>query len=119
MIGILHEPSLMTSVADAVYKLGGGGAAMRTDRGSVVIEHGTIVVPGGVLEGASVRIEDGVITEISPDGIGGNGRRVDAAKCYVLPGFIDLHSDAIEKEIEPRPNALFPVTYALFESTRS
>ncbi len=88
---------------------------MRTDRGSIVIEHGSVVVPEGILEGASIRIEDGVIMEIRSDGFGGNGRRVDARGCYVLPGFIDLHSDAIEKEIEPRPNALFPVAYALFE----
>ena len=31
----------------------------------------------------------------------------------LLPGMIDLHSDAIEKEIEPRPGTNFPVELAI------
>jgi len=30
-----------------------------------------------------------------------------------LPGFIDLHNDGIEQEIEPRPHAIFPLAVAL------
>jgi alpha-D-ribose 1-methylphosphonate 5-triphosphate diphosphatase len=33
----------------------------------------------------------------------------------LAPGFVDLHSDAVEKEIEPRPGAAFPVENALVE----
>jgi len=40
---------------------------------------------------------------------------IDAEGCYVMPGMIDLHSDAIEKEIQPRPNTLFPVDMSFYE----
>ncbi len=37
------------------------------------------------------------------------------ANALILPGFIDLHSDAIEKEIEPRPGAIFPIEEAILD----
>jgi len=43
---------------------------------------------------------------------------IDAAGRYVLPGLIDLHCDAIEKEVQPRPNTLFPLPMALLEFER-
>lgn len=39
----------------------------------------------------------------------------DLDNLLVVPGFIDLHSDSVEKEIEPRPGAEFPVQNALVE----
>jgi alpha-D-ribose 1-methylphosphonate 5-triphosphate diphosphatase len=81
----------------------------------LVIENATVVTPERVLEGASVRIEGDRIAEISSH-IKANGyRRIDAKGMHLLPGFVDLHSDAIEKEIEPRPSAYFPINMALFE----
>lgn len=80
-----------------------------------VIENALIVTPAGVLKGASLKVEDGVISEIREGTIKSAGSRIDAHMRYILPGFIDLHSDAIEKEIEPRPNSHFPVNIAIFE----
>lgn len=40
---------------------------------------------------------------------------IDFGNLLIAPGFIDLHSDSIEKEIEPRPGAEFPVKNALVE----
>ena len=40
---------------------------------------------------------------------------IDFGERRVVPGFVDLHSDAIEKEIEPRPGARFPVKMAVIE----
>src|SRR5690606_19838562 len=37
---------------------------------------------------------------------------------YILPGLIDIHCDAIEKEVEPRPNTLFPLEMSLLEFER-
>lgn len=36
-------------------------------------------------------------------------------KMYLIPGMIDLHCDAIEKEVEPRPKTLIPLQLALYE----
>lgn len=43
---------------------------------------------------------------------------LDAKQRYVLPGLIDIHCDAIEKEVQPRPNTLFPIEMALLEFER-
>jgi alpha-D-ribose 1-methylphosphonate 5-triphosphate diphosphatase len=85
-------------------------------RSDFIIENASIVTPFRTLKGGSMKIEDGIISEIKEGAIHSNGtRRICVDGKYVLPGFIDLHSDAIEKEIEPRPNSQFPVNIALFE----
>ncbi|CAA9252814.1 MAG: Alpha-D-ribose 1-methylphosphonate 5-triphosphate diphosphatase PhnM [uncultured Chloroflexia bacterium] len=40
---------------------------------------------------------------------------VDGHGLVALPGMIDLHGDMLEREIEPRPGARFPVDMALLE----
>lgn len=82
---------------------------------NMVIEGCRAVVPSDVIEGASIYIKDGIIEEISRGAVRGCTKRIQADGLYLMPGFIDLHSDAIEKEISPRPNVSFPVNIALFE----
>ncbi|MFC6331810.1 alpha-D-ribose 1-methylphosphonate 5-triphosphate diphosphatase [Paenibacillus septentrionalis] len=43
---------------------------------------------------------------------------IDAAGKTILPGLIDIHCDAIEKEVQPRPNTLFPLEMSLLEFER-
>lgn len=80
-----------------------------------VIENATLVLPFGIAEKSSIKIEDGMISKIREGNINSNSMRINAQGRYIMPGFIDLHSDAIEKEIEPRPNTYFPINIALFE----
>lgn len=42
-------------------------------------------------------------------------RKVDVAGAYVLPGIIDIHTDAIETEIMPRSTADFPIEVSFRE----
>ncbi len=81
----------------------------------VIIENARIATPAGTLDGSSLKVEAGTISKIKEGAIKSGGRRIDAEGRYVIPGFIDLHSDAIEKEIEPRPNTFFPKDVAIFE----
>ena len=81
----------------------------------IVIHNATVVTSTGVVENMSIGIEDGIIVRILEGHLPRNGNSVDACGNYVLPGFIDMHSDAIEKEIEPRPGAVFPIEVAVFE----
>jgi alpha-D-ribose 1-methylphosphonate 5-triphosphate diphosphatase len=83
---------------------------------ALVIEHGTAVLPDRLREDAVLIIEDGYIREVGTGGRGAAGRGdevYDAQGRYVLPGLIDLHSDAVEKEVEPRPYTRFPLELAL------
>ncbi len=82
---------------------------------AVIIENADIVTPSGILAGSSMKIEAGIISEIKEGAITSAGRRIDAGGAHIIPGFVDLHSDAIEKEIEPRPNTCFPKNVAIVE----
>jgi len=80
-----------------------------------LIKNGRLVLPDRIEEEASLRVEDGVIVEFGPHLADGGEQKLDATGCLVLPGIIDLHSDALEKELEPRPNTLFPTDMVLWE----
>lgn len=76
-----------------------------------------IVLSDEVLENASLLIEDGAIAAINPV-ITRNAKTIDLTGKTLMPGMIDLHCDAIEKEVEPRPGALFPMNYAVAQIDR-
>lgn len=72
-----------------------------------------IVLRDRTIPRGAVRVEDGTIAEIRDEpvdaaDIAGEGR-------LLLPGFIDMHGDMIEREIEPRPNVRFPLELGIFE----
>jgi len=83
---------------------------------SFVINNCRAVLPDSVLEDASVRVEDGRIAEIVQGRSLGDG--LDGRDGWLLPGLIDIHSDAIEKAVEPRPGARFPTEIAVRELDR-
>ncbi|MCX7965086.1 MAG: phosphonate metabolism protein PhnM [Syntrophorhabdaceae bacterium] len=87
----------------------------KTAHSSFAICNTNVVTEDTVLTNASVYINNGTITDIVYGDKSWKGHVIDGTNKYLFPGFIDIHSDAIEKEIEPRPNTLFPVDYALFE----
>ena len=79
-----------------------------------VIINAHVVTPEGVRHNASLQVEDGRIVKIADGALNGS-RVIDATGNFLFPGFIDMHSDAIEKGIEPRPNTFFPVDIAVYE----
>ena len=72
-----------------------------------------VVLTDQVLARGSVRVEDGHIAEIRDTPVD----RPDVAGDGMLlaPGLIDLHGDMIEREVEPRPGAAFPIDMAVLE----
>lgn len=76
-----------------------------------------MVLRDALLDDASVLIEDGIITAINPES--GNGaENVDLRGKTLIPGMIDLHCDALEKEVEPRPNVYFPLDFACAQADK-
>lgn len=78
-----------------------------------------IVLPNTVLTG-DLLIKNGKIASIIPAGrrqirTASNWQIIEAAGMYLLPGIIDLHSDAIEKEISPRSKTYFPISSSFYE----
>ncbi|MBB6734893.1 alpha-D-ribose 1-methylphosphonate 5-triphosphate diphosphatase [Cohnella zeiphila] len=82
------------------------------------ITGGQVVLPDRT-EVADVAIRDGRIERIAPGGSApAEEEALDANGAWVLPGLVDLHCDAIEKEVEPRPNTFFPMEMAFLQYER-
>lgn len=72
-----------------------------------------IVLQDRVIERGAVRIENGLIAEIrdrpaEQADVDGQGR-------LLLPGFVDMHGDMIEKDVEPRVNVRMPIELGVYD----
>lgn len=82
---------------------------------TIVIERGRALC-GNELVDTRVTVCEGEITEI---GAGATADlRLDARELLVLPGIVDIHGDAFERQMMPRPGVDFPVDVALADSDR-
>lgn len=77
-----------------------------------VLGHVRAVLPDRVLDDARIVVRDGLLAEVAPHPAG-SAADVDGAGLLCLPGLIDTHSDALEKERLPRPGAELPLDFAL------
>lgn len=76
-----------------------------------------VVLADTVLDDSCVLIEEDTIAAINPDS--GNGAQsIDLRGKTLIPGMIDLHCDALEKEVEPRPNVHFPLDFACAQADK-
>jgi alpha-D-ribose 1-methylphosphonate 5-triphosphate diphosphatase len=71
---------------------------------------GQVLTPAGFVE-AVLGIENGRFLALGERGRA--HQTLDASGLMVLPGIIDLHGDAFERQIQPRPGIGFPVAMAL------
>ena len=76
-----------------------------------------VVLPHGVFNNMAVLIENGVITALDPDSTNG-AQTIDLKGAMLMPGLVDLHCDALEKEVEPRPGVHFPVNFACAQADK-
>lgn len=84
---------------------------------TMIIQGGLVLTEAEGLVETSVRVEDGLIA-----GLGQTARPSDrivpARGRLVLPGIIDLHGDAFERQWMPRAGVRFPLAPALLETDR-
>ena len=80
-----------------------------------VIE-GAEVVLGDRVARVSVRVEDGRIAAL--DGPRDGARVVDTRGLLLAPALVDIHGDAFERQLMPRPGVFFPVDAAMLETDR-
>ncbi|HEY3109012.1 MAG TPA: alpha-D-ribose 1-methylphosphonate 5-triphosphate diphosphatase [Chloroflexota bacterium] len=87
--------------------------------GDLLIRRARAVLPDRVLPGADVLVRGGTIAAVAPSPLDEYGPAIlDAAGQWLLPGLIDVHCDAIEKEAQPRPGVRLPFEVALRELDR-
>jgi len=70
------------------------------------------VLPGAVVEDARVVVRDGLIAEAGP-APAGSAADLDGRGLLCVPGLIDVHSDALERERVPRPGVQLPWDFAV------
>ncbi len=82
----------------------------------IFIEGGRALLGRDFAE-TSVCIGGGNIQELG-GGAAHGAVELDAHDLLVLPGIVDLHGDAFERQMMPRPNVDFPIDVALVDSDR-
>lgn len=90
-------------------------AAQATD---YTIRNVRAVLTDRVLENAAIVVRDGRIAAIEQGALRDSAAQLDGSNRLLMPGLIDIHTDALEKERMPRPGAALPWDFALmsFES---
>lgn len=76
-----------------------------------VLAHATLILPDRLMKGHLV-IRDGLIAEI-----GEGTAPASAVNCegdHIAPGLIELHTDNLERHIQPRPGVDWPHAAAIF-----
>jgi alpha-D-ribose 1-methylphosphonate 5-triphosphate diphosphatase len=100
----------MKAVGMSDLCLTGGMVLLGSDglvRADLCLQGGLIDRIGDAADGAANGVSDGV-----SDGTW-DGARLDASGLLVLPGIVDLHGDAFERQLQPRPGVDFPADLAL------
>lgn len=83
-------------------------AALRIENGQTLVEDH--------FDSGAVEVDAG--GRIAPPGSGDPLRYLDASGLLVLPGIVDIHGDAFERQMMPRAGVHFPIETALLETDR-
>ena len=80
-------------------------------RSETIITNAALVLPDEVRRGTLV-LRDGAIADAQsePSSVPG---ATDAGGDYIIPGVIDLHTDNLERQVQPRSNARWPSRSAM------
>jgi alpha-D-ribose 1-methylphosphonate 5-triphosphate diphosphatase len=81
-------------------------------RNAIVVQPDSTVTHGGVLVAGET-----IQTVLDDDSacqreIANGALSIDAQGAFLMPGVVDLHNDALEFEINPRPGASLPLPFA-------
>lgn len=81
----------------------------------MVIEGASVILPDAVAR-ISLRIENGLIAAL--DGPRDGARVIDGRGMVLAPALVDIHGDAFERQLMPRPGVMIPTEAALLETDR-
>jgi alpha-D-ribose 1-methylphosphonate 5-triphosphate diphosphatase len=76
------------------------------------------LLPDGAITRAELRLDGATITDVGPRLEAEGARRLDGAGLLLLPGIIDLHGDAFERQLMPRPRVHVAPAIGLVDSDR-
>src|ERR1700729_33598 len=99
----------MTTSRTMAWSLGWPAGPMPVSTGPTDYVLGGVraVLPDAIIDNARVVVRDGLIAEVGA-APAGSAADLDGAGLLCVPGLIDVHSDALEKERAPRPGVHLP-----------
>src|SRR4029077_11041347 len=77
------------------------------------ITGGRVLLGSDGEQAVDILLDDGCIAGI---GRGTGGTELDARDLLVLPGIVDIHGDAFERQLQPRPGVSFSPDIALHDT---
>lgn len=93
---------------------------MTADTRPIALTGGTVVTPHRTLtDGVVTVVGDRIESVGAPSKLPSMTDTVDVSGAYVLPGFVDIHGDDIERYLFPRPEEQVPVEQAVRQSERA
>lgn len=87
-----------------------------TEPRAVAITGARILAEGGVVAADALAVA-GVIAPLGA-AIPADARRLDGSGLLLAPGLVDIHGDAFERQIQPRPGVDFDAGIALLDTDR-
>ncbi|WP_019502505.1 alpha-D-ribose 1-methylphosphonate 5-triphosphate diphosphatase [Pseudanabaena sp. PCC 6802] len=88
------------------------------DDRSLSIQGVDVLTPNGWLKDATVLVEDGKFASIDSCSSPNGSHQINTKGLQMLPGIVDIHGDAFERAIAPRPGVNFPISLAIAENDR-
>ena len=85
----------------------------------LALQGATVLTPEGWLQDATVLIEDGRFIAVNQAPKPSGYIAVDITGLNLLPGIVDIHGDAFERMICPRPGVSMPLEMALVENDQA
>jgi alpha-D-ribose 1-methylphosphonate 5-triphosphate diphosphatase len=76
-----------------------------------ILTNAVLVLPDAVCDGTVV-VSDGRIVDVQPGRSYAQGA-LDLAGDYLMPGVVDVHTDNLERQVQPRQNARWPSRSAM------
>lgn len=81
---------------------------------SFTLHGGRVLLADGRIEETSLSVDDGRIAAIGGETSFANG--IEVGGVLILPGIVDLHGDAFERQLMPRPGVSFDPKLALIDT---
>lgn len=84
---------------------------------TITFEGAQVYLRDEIVE-TNVTVSDGKIVEIVEIGGGSQGAVINARGLILAPALIDVHGDAFERQLMPRPGVFFPTETAVIDTDR-
>lgn len=82
------------------------------EENNIVFTNANLILGKEVVKG-SLHVQNGLIADIDTSGVSNIGNSIDCEGDYLSAGLVELHTDNLERHLQPRPGAHWPPQAAI------